>query len=65
MERPADQFTGVRVFTATQRRDREAMGDNATQWLRANPHVHIVDWSVTQSSDREYHCLTLMIFYRE
>jgi hypothetical protein len=33
--------------------------------LRANPQLEIVDKIVTQSSDREFHCLTVTIFYRE
>ncbi|BDG03586.1 hypothetical protein [Anaeromyxobacter oryzae] len=58
-------FTGVKVFTTTLARDREAMGDNITKWLTANPGVEVVDKQVTQSSDREFHCLSITLFYRE
>lgn len=41
------------------------MGDNITRWLRKNPEIEIVDKIVTQSSDKQFHCLTITIFYRE
>ena len=58
-------FTGVRVFSTTLARDREAMGDNITKWIRDNPHLEVVDRVVTQSSDKEFHCLTITLFYKE
>ena len=59
------QFTGMKVFSTTLARDREAMGDNITRWLRDNQQLEIVDKIVTQSSDKEFHCLTITLFYRE
>ena len=58
-------FTGVRVFSTTLARDRETMGDTITRWLQNNPGVEVVDRVVTQSSDKEFHCLTITLFYRE
>jgi hypothetical protein len=55
--------SGVKVFTATKARDREALGDLVTQWLRDHPQAQIVDKIVTQSSDREFHCLTITLFF--
>lgn len=55
---------GVRVFTATKARDREALGDVITEWLRANPDHHVFDRIVVQSSDASFHCLTIVLFYR-
>ena len=57
-------FTGVRVFSTTLARDRETMGETITKWLRDNPGVEVVDRVVTQSSDKEFHCLTITLFYR-
>ncbi len=57
-------FTGVKVFSTTLARDRETMGDTITRWLRDNPGVEVVDRVVTQSSDKEFHCLTITLFYR-
>jgi hypothetical protein len=59
------QFSGMKVFSTTLARDREAMGDNITRWLHDNPQVEVVDKIVTQSSDKEFHCLTITLFYRE
>jgi hypothetical protein len=60
-----NQFTGLKVFSTTLARDREAMGENITRWLRENPSAEIVDRVVTQSSDKEFHCLTIALFYRQ
>jgi folate-dependent tRNA-U54 methylase TrmFO/GidA len=46
-------------------RDREALSDRITKWIRENPQLEIVDEVVTQSSDKEFHCLTFTFFYRE
>jgi hypothetical protein len=58
-------FTGVKVFSTTLARDREAMGDLITRWLTANPDLEVVDKEVRQSSDSEFHCLSITLFYRE
>lgn len=57
-------FTGVKVFTATRARDRETLGEAVTEWL-AGHEVEIVDKVVTQSSDSEFHCITISVFYKE
>jgi len=36
-----------------------------TRWLRANADLEIVDRTVTQSSDNEFHCLTVILFYKQ
>jgi hypothetical protein len=56
-------FTGVKVFSATKAREREELGENVTKWIRANPDATVIDKIVTQSSDREFHCLTITLFY--
>lgn len=57
-------FNGVKVFSATKARDREELGEVITHWLRANPGMTIVDKVVMQSSDSEFHCLSITFFYR-
>jgi hypothetical protein len=57
-------FTGVKVFSTTLARDRENMGENITKWLKDNSGLEVVDKIVTQSSDKEFHCLTITLFYR-
>ncbi len=58
-------FTGVKVFSATKAKEREEMGDSVTRWLRSNPDLDVVDRVVSQSSDNEFHCLTIVLFYRQ
>ena len=54
---------GVKVFTATKARDREALGDVITRWLADNPRARVLDKIVTQSSDSQFHCLSITLFY--
>jgi hypothetical protein len=56
-------YEGVKVFSATKYKEREALGDRLTEWLRENP-VEVVDTVITQSSDSEFHCLTITLFYK-
>ena len=55
------KYDGVKVFSATKAREREELGERTTEWLRNNK-VEVVDTIVTQSSDREFHCLTITVF---
>jgi hypothetical protein len=59
------QFTGVKVFSATKAKERDELGETVTRWMRSNTALEIVDRIVTQSSDDEFHCLTIVLFYRE
>lgn len=57
-------YTGLKVFSATKARDREVLGEKVTEWLRAHKDIEIVDKVVHQSSDNEFHCLSVTLFYR-
>jgi len=54
---------GAKVFTATKAKDRDELGEVLTRWIHDNPKARIIDKVVTQSSDREFHCLSITIFY--
>ena len=56
--------TGVKVFSATKAKEREGLGEQITEWIRGNPQMEIIDKIVTQSSDSEFHCLTITLFYK-
>lgn len=56
-------FTGVKVFSATKAKEREELGEKVTIWLANNPNCAVQEKVVTQSSDREFHCLTITLFY--
>ena len=56
-------LTGAKVFTATKAKDREELGEVLTRWIHNNPRAKILDKIVTQSSDSEFHCLSITVFY--
>ena len=57
-------FTGVKVFSATKARERESLGETITAWISAHPEYEIMDTTITQSSDTEFHCLSITLFFR-
>jgi hypothetical protein len=61
----AMHFTGVKVFSATKAKEREELGESVTRWLRSNTDLEIVDRIVSQSSDDEFHCLSIALIYRQ
>src|SRR5688572_23806397 len=62
---PMCAFNGVKVFSATKFAERDRLGNVVTQWLAEHPGLDVVDIRVTQSSDAEFHCLTICVFYLE
>lgn len=59
----AAKYNGVEVFSATMARERDVLGERIGEWIRVNPHAEIVDTQVLQSSDSEYHCITIVVFF--
>jgi hypothetical protein len=57
-----DAINLVKVFSATKAKDRQLIGDKVTEWIAANPAVHIVKTVVALSSDMEFHCLSIVLF---
>ncbi len=58
-------FTGVKVFSTTLARDRENMGEHIGRWLAEHPDIEVVDKTVTQSSDKAFHCVSIIFFFRD
>lgn len=58
-------FNGVKVFSATMFADRGMLGDKVTDWIANHPQCALTDIIVTQSSDAEFHCVTISVFYKE
>lgn len=56
-------FDSVKVFSATMHQQRSVLGEVVTDWLRDNRGIDVVDRVVTQSSDSEFHCISITIFY--
>lgn len=57
-------FDSVKVFAATKFADREVLGEAVTGWIAQHPEHRITEIAVRQSSDSQFHCLTLIVFYR-
>lgn len=61
---PTERPLGLKVFAVTKAREREFLGEMVTDWIRTHPEYEVFDKVVTQSSDREFHCLTItLVFY--
>ena len=58
-------INGIKVFSATTYSQRERLGDLVTTWLHEHSDRAVVSVTVSQSSDAEFHCLTIVIFYHE
>lgn len=67
-------YTGLKVFSATKAKERELLGEAITDWIAVKLREHtppgaarsrfsVVETVVTQSSDSEFHCLTITVFY--
>ena len=62
--RPNLQFDAVKIFAATKFTERALLGETVTEWIARHPGNQITEIVVRQSSDAEFHCLTLIVFYR-
>jgi hypothetical protein len=58
-------YDAVKVFSATKAAEREGLGDRVTAWIADSPSVTVVDTQVRQSSDQQFHCLSILVFYRK
>ncbi len=59
------RFTGIKVFSTTMVKQRQELGESVTLWLQANADLEVVDRVVCQSSDDAFHCLAIVLFYRQ
>ena len=57
-------YDAVKVFSATKAMEREGLGERVSRWLDENQDVEVVETVVRQSSDQQFHCLTIIVFYR-
>jgi hypothetical protein len=53
-----------KVFSATKSKDRDELGERVTAFLQGSVVKELVGREVHQSSDSEFHCLTIVIWYR-
>jgi hypothetical protein len=57
----ARRITLVKVFSATTTKARTVIGDQITAWLASSPSVRVLEAVVTASSDRAFHCLSIVL----
>ena len=51
----------VKVFSATTKRAREELGERVTDWILDHRDTRIVKTMVRLSSDRSFHCLSIVL----
>ncbi len=59
------RINGLKVFSATKFQERQSLGELITHWLQAHPDLVIVDFTVRQSSDRSFHCLSIILWFHD
>ena len=64
MSREIKDYDGLKVFSATKALERDALGEKVTAWLDRHREYEIVDTVICQSSDNQFHCLSITVFYR-
>lgn len=56
----------VKVFSATMHKEREFLGEKVTDWLTVNHgKIEVDDIRTMQSSDNQFHCVTIIVFAHE
>jgi hypothetical protein len=69
LAREEEAVNGVKTFCRTLVQQRLALGEEVTAWISAarrdRPGFEVVDVVVVQSSDRAFHCVSIVIFFRE
>ncbi|MEE2643892.1 MAG: hypothetical protein VYD19_03060 [Myxococcota bacterium] len=64
-EHPLAGYDAVEVFCATKAKERVSLGATLSRWLEERRgEIEVVDTVVRQSSDHQYHCLSVLVFYR-
>jgi hypothetical protein len=61
--RPDLRFNGIKVFSATMPERRGRLGETVSEWIAAHLDMVVTDVTVTQSSDADFHCLTITLAY--
>ena len=54
----------MKVFSVTKASDRDLLGEDINRWMRENKDLEVTHQEVLQSSDWEFHCITIVLFFR-
>ena len=55
----------MKVFSTTMFAPHEQLDETVTAWMATNPHLVMTEFVVTQSSDNQFHCIAITVFYWE
>lgn len=58
-------MNGLKVFSASKVQERNLLGEAVTKWLEENPHLVVYEKQAMQSSDSEFHCVTILLWYTD
>ncbi len=61
MAPPAGRATRIEVFSETMMKGHEHLGQKVSEWLRAHPDFEMTELRSMQSSDNQFHCVTLIL----
>lgn len=56
-----NKISVVKVFSTTKSKGRESLGEQVTAWIAAHPRVRILRTVVALTSDRAFHCLSIVL----
>lgn len=57
------KIDGVQVFSASTHADRQSLGERVSDWRQSHPKLEMIESQVVQSSDSEFHCVTIVLFW--
>ena len=55
----------LKVFSVTRREGRDDVGERIGEWIAANPRTEVLWARILQTSDRKFHCLTIVLACRD
>lgn len=56
-----EPIRAVKVFSATRRWERDAIGDRVTSWITDHPELRVAKAVVALSSDEQFHCVSIVL----
>lgn len=60
----AGDYDGIELFSATKFQDRDNLGKKVSGWIQTNPSLKVVATVITQSSDEQFHCVCITLFFK-
>ncbi len=55
----------IKVFSVTKAKERLVLGERVTAWIAEHPELEISRSIVMQSSDRQFHCISIVLICQQ